>query len=237
MAGYRKPWLDEDDEDAFDEADPRPVWERLDPREGVPAWEALFHFVDREQAEDLFELDLEGYGDELNADPDWPSDQRLEFDRQHHRWRMHRLRLGSELWGKLLRGELVALGFSNQSPLDAPRRPVIAERWRDLELDVKASRAAGAGVVVTQIIVFAADKQSVSMPESPIRRYSPTALRDWYVKRVESCLRSGRQPSREDDYSEANTELSGSIPKRAVEALRRELAPEEWTRKRRRRNR
>lgn len=62
------------------------------------------------------------------------------------------------------------------------------------------------------------------------RVFSATAIRKWYVDRVSEYERSGRRSSREDDYREANEAFGGNIPKRQVEALRRELAPHGWTR-------
>lgn len=233
MPRKRRPWLSEAEDDLGDSPfDSRPPWEKLNPAAGVPAWEALFHFVDQRRAADLFELDLCGYGDLSNVDPAWWPDERREFEIHNGRHYLGLLDLRAELWGKLLRGELIAYGFSNQAPLDAPRRPIAAERWHDLVIDVRNSTASGPGIEITQIRIHRPGA-AVSL-EASGKRYSPVALRQWYIDRIRTCDQAGRMPSREDDYQEANARFDGTVPKRAVESLRRELAPEKWTRKGRR---
>ncbi|QDY99051.1 hypothetical protein FQ775_00950 [Nitratireductor mangrovi] len=230
---HRKPWVADESEDEFFERDPRPIWERMDPADGVPPWEALFHFVRPRLAEMAYELDLAGYGDEANIDPMWDAAETLEFQRNHARFRLRLLDLRAELLGKLLRGEVIARGYSSQAPLDAPRQAIRADRWRDLEIDIRRATASGPGVEVTQILIFPAHVEAGDEKDRA-KGFSSSALRKWYNNRVEQCASSGRQPSREEDHQEANEAFHGAIPKRAVEALRRELAPEAWKRKGRR---
>lgn len=240
MTRRQLPWLDKGDEVdepdidfGFDHDQP-PVWEKLDPKKGLPVWEALFHFVDRRMAAELFELDLSGYGDLDNLDPSWWPDERREFEQKYGLHCLRLLDLQAQIWGKLLRGELVAYGFSNQAPLDAPRRSIAAERWLDLELGAKSSTASGPGIEVTQLLIYEPGRQGSPEARSSSKRYSTAELREWYADRILGCHREGRRPSREDDYREANARFEGVIPKRAVESLRRELAPDSWRRKGRR---
>jgi hypothetical protein len=60
-----------------------------------------------------------------------------------------------------------------------------------------------------------------------------TGLRSWYKQRVREFKKSGKQPSREDDYRDANCEFQGIVTHNMIALLRRELAPE-WTEKGRR---
>jgi hypothetical protein len=147
----------------------------------------------------------------------------------------HRLILSdltNQLYWQLRKGQLIAHGLGSNAPTDAPRRPVIAERWADLQLDVRRSTAEGAGLIVTQLLIFDTGLQTPSL-EGP-KGFSEAKLREWYISRVESF--EGRTPpSRDDDYRDARKEFWPSVGKRAVQAERRELAPADWTRRARRR--
>jgi hypothetical protein len=57
-----------------------------------------------------------------------------------------------------------------------------------------------------------------------------TGLRSWYKQRVREFKKNGKQPSREDDYRDANCEFQGILTHNMIALLRRELAPE-WTEK------
>ncbi|MER8441499.1 hypothetical protein NKH36_34290, partial [Mesorhizobium sp. M1312] len=100
--------------------------------------------------------------------------------------------LNAELLGKLRRGELVAYGYSNQAPLDAPRRLIAAERWQELELDAKSSTASGPGIEVTQLRIYLPGSAGRRRPDPARKSHSPSALRKWYVERLELCARAGR---------------------------------------------
>jgi|SRR5690606_36136062 len=231
MSRARKPWEFGDDDGNWPEHyDVRPPWEKLDPLEGVPMWEALYHFVDKDKAVRLFTLDQDGYGDERNIDPLWWRDERKEFETKACRHRLLLIDLKGRLWGKLLRGDVVAFGYSSQLPLDAPRRPIRDDRWKDFEFDVRQSSASGPGVEITQILIRSASHATVPEP-GPKNIYSAGELRRWYLRRVEECARSGRRPSREEDHREANAAMKAHVSKRTVEELRRELAPDSWKRR------
>lgn len=234
MPNTRRPWLDDDDDEFFPDPDSRPAWEKRDPASGLSTWDALYHFIDSRMATELYELDLSGYGDEANIDPGWWPDERRDFDLNNFRYRDRLRELQARLWGKLLRGELIAYGYSNQAPLDAPRRAIIAERWEDLVLAARESTASGNGIEVTQIRVFLPGSSGMDGAPRARKSYARTELRKWYLDRIGDCAKSGRLPSRDDDYREANARFGGSVPKRAVQELRRELAPESWKRKGRR---
>lgn len=230
----KKPWSGNPDLEFF--GDGRPYWEKMDPSQGLPIWEALFHFVDPRLAVHLYDLDLSGYGDESNIDPLWWPEERAEFDKNAflhgQSWRT----LEHDLRWKLIDGELTAYGFSNQAPLDSPRRPIAPERWRDLDPDLKRSTASGPGIEVTQILVFRTNAEPVS-PAQQIKGYSEAELRRWYVNRIDEHNKLGEPPSRTEDYQAAKTAFGAGVGRRAVESLRRELAPDAWTRRGRRRSR
>ena len=234
MAGRRKRW--EIDEDDNEEAEPdlRPAWELQDPRQGLDPWDALYHFVDKVRATEVYLPEKISYEVEGFDDPMWSAEERQEHERASAIWRSKLSDLTYKLRQKLIRGEVVARGYSNQSPIDGPKQTIAPERWHDLELILGDSAASGPGLEITQVQIFPAtnDQTRVSTPQS--KGPASAALRRWYVKRVEACRKSGRMPTREDDYREANEAFPGNVPRRRIEALRRELAPSSWTRKGRR---
>lgn len=62
MTRSRKPWeFGREHEDWPKSYNTRPAWEKIDPKDGMPAWEALYHFVDKDKSVRLFELDRDGY--------------------------------------------------------------------------------------------------------------------------------------------------------------------------------
>lgn len=205
--------------------------ESADPREGVTSWEALYHFIDKIKASELYELVLGGYDDESLIDPNWWPEERQEFERNAFRIRRLLMDMDGQVWRQLRLGELLAYGFSNLAPLDAGRRLILAERWQDLVLNLRESAASGPGIEITQILIFPGKKTEADNAKSSRRVFSDAALRRWYLDRIDTCAADQRRPSREDDYREANAEFKGNVPKRTVEAVRRELAPAHWTRK------
>ncbi len=70
------------------------------------------------------------------------------------------------------------------------------------------------------------DSQSDATVSSP-GRYSPTALRQWYEKRVTDLADS--HSGRDDDWEAAKNNFGEGVPRDAVRALRAELAPATWT--------
>ncbi len=63
---------------------------------------------------------------------------------------------------------------------------------------------------------------------APGRRFSEAALRKWYEQRVKDHAKNEKPPSREDDWAATRTKFGDGVPRDAVRALRRELAPVEW---------
>lgn len=225
-----------DDRDEWDFRDSRPYWEKMDPKAGLPVWEALFHFVNAALAVQLYELDLFGYGDRDTIDPDWWPAERQGFEKNNFLHTMKWQDLTTHLEEKLRKGELIAYGFSSHGPLDAPRSAVSPERWRDLTIDLKRSAAFGPGLEVTQLRIYApAAEDAIAPVADRARGYSEAMLRRWYRERVGAFVAGGPIPSRADDYREAREMFGSAVGKRAVAQLRRELAPDLWTRKGRRR--
>lgn len=205
--------------------------EMIDVAKGVTTWDALYFFVNKDLANEAFELELSGYNDESLLEYNmWPEERR-EFEVSAFRLRHLLIRLEGALWRKFRTGELIARGYSNFAALDAPRQDIAPERWNDLELDVRRSCARGPGIEITQILVFDPDRETAQAHQSSgTARYSRQALRDWYKKRVDAKVSSGERSSREEDYQEVNTAFAGHVPRRAVEEVRRELAPGHWKR-------
>lgn len=213
--------------------DRRPWYAQLEPAEGVPAWEALYHFIDADRSERFYRLDLMGYGDEGNRHPDWPDEELADFNSKHFHWKMEKAEFEHLLYWRLRKGKLIARGFSSTSALDAPRQEIAGERWADLELDIRKSKASGPGIDMTQILVFDPSRLKKRSTKSMVR-VSAARLRAWYNKRITefSCL--GKTPSREDDDKAARKMFGKSVSRSPVRTLRRELAPQSWTQKGRR---
>lgn len=201
-------------------ASPGPPWENVDPKKGLSTWMALYHFVDPVRAVKIYDYAAH----HPHADPDTTS-----------AIGMFRIRGGidgyhgakTELIEKLKSGELVARGFVSSAPPDAPRQAIHKDRWADLDLNIRTSEARATGLVVSQILVFASDAQSPAFAAAR-KQYVPATLRHWYLKRVEDLTAANERSSREQDYVAALTAFAGNVPRRKVEALRRELAPASW---------
>lgn len=225
-----RPW---DDPEAII-PDQRPWYAQLEPAEGVPVWESLYHFIDADRSERFYLLDLMGYGDEANRNRDWPDEELADFNSKHFHWNIEKDEFEHLLYLQLRNGQLIARGFSSTSALDAPRQVVAPERWVDLELDIKNSRASGPGVEITQLLVFDSF-QSVAKPAKSMVRTPCSKLRDWYSKWIVKCQLNGKIPTRDEDYRAAQEVFKDRVVRRPVWALRRELAPHSWTQKGRRR--
>ena len=63
---------------------------------------------------------------------------------------------------------------------------------------------------------------------APGPRFSKAKLRKWYEQRVKDHAKDEKPPSREDDCAAALAKFRGGVPRDAVRALRRELAPVKW---------
>jgi len=70
----------------------------------------------------------------------------------------------------------------------------------------------------------------------PRPRVSDDKVRQWYIKRVKQCGVADEKPSEEKDQAAARDEFGDKVRRNQVRDLRHELAPEEWRRQGRRRN-
>lgn len=199
-----------------------PYWEKLDPKEGLPTWEALYHFVDREKAVALYRFAAGNPEANCTNRPTKPVTFRIKGGTRS----VHEVI--DQLVQKLRTGELRARGFVSHAAIDAPRQDIHRDRWGDLELDARASRACGPGFVISQILVFAAEP-SQAEGWSAKKQYSSVALRAWYIGRLERLLAADEKSTRDEDYLAANADFAGRVPKRPLGELRKELAPASWT--------
>lgn len=225
------PWEDETLIRAGIRPDRRPWYAKGDVRSGVPAFEALYHFVDEERAKTLYELEL-SYSDVSDRDPDWPDEELDDFDKKHRYWKRFRESLERDLYWSLRDGKLQARGFSNTAPLDSPRQLIAPERWKDLTLDIKESSAEGPGLVVTQILITRPQTTRAKVRTSI--RPAAEALRKWYAAWIDSSVARGKTPTRDEDYLAARKRFGDSVTREPLRILRQELAPEAWKKKGRR---
>ncbi len=228
-----RPWENAEEIKRGIRPDRRPWYARRDVRKGVPSHEALYHFIDKASAEKFYELDLMGYGNEHNRDPDWPDEELIRFDSEHYHWKLLKEQLEEKLERKLRNGDLLARGFSSNAALDSPRQAIAPERWNDLDLDSKTSTATGPNLTITQILVFG--KPSESPGKRSNLRVPRDAIRAWYVGWVAANDGKGTAPTRDEDEAAARTEFGERVTRNILRALRRELAPARWTMRGRRR--
>jgi hypothetical protein len=109
-------------------------------------------------------------------------------------------------------------------------RAQVLQRWPsplaaaqdELPLEMLPPRNADAPVWAGEIAA------NSSMPRAP--GYSAARLREWYRDIwIERNELEGKPPTREQDLEAAKSEVSPHIPRDAVRRLRRELAPDSWT--------
>jgi hypothetical protein len=107
----------------------------------------------------------------------------------------------------------------------SPAMPVAALRPQDVDEGAPAPAVAEAAAVAA--LPEHAEHTDVATAET---RETPTdtVLDEWYLARVEKCLKHGEQPSRRDDWQAANKDL-GRVSQTRIEAVRANLAPREWT--------
>ena len=218
----------------LDLRDQRRLWQNVDPQSGLTLRQAML-FYDEENLADLV-LDLEGEG--YDGDPPmlvgidgWPTPNSVisEFRVKSERLREARRRLEFCLVQKLVRGRLIATGFSNTAVLDEAPSRIVADRWRVLVPDFIHSEATGHGTVVDGIFVFEPGAQASDVAEAQ-PRFSQSELRAWYIARVHELQRGGLSSSRDSDLEAAKAAFHTRIPRDELRRLRRELAPLEWTR-------
>lgn len=231
-----RPWEDPEEIRRGIRPDRRPWYARGDVKAGVPTAETFYHHIDREQAARYFALDLMGYGDQGNRDEDWPEEELIRYDSEHWEFKRLKTSLKERLERKLRGGDLLARGFSSNAALDSPRQVIAPERWKDLDLDVKASTATGPNLTITQILIFRPLQQLPEMPaKRSIGRTPPDQTRAWYVKWISANEASGTVPTRDKDEAAARAEFGDKVTRSTLRALRRELAPASWTMRGRRR--
>lgn len=221
-----RPWEDPELIRAGIRPDRRPWYAKGDVKQGVPAYEALYHHVDQIRAERLYELDLSGHGDGDNRDPAWPAEELRDFDSKHQHWKLVMDSLEEDLLDRLLAGDLLARGFNSAAPLDGQRQLIAPERWRDLILDIKESSAEGPGLAVTQILISSRLVKPKDTRTSI--RATNALLRKWYIDWITRNTAKGLRPSREDDEAAARTKFGLRVTRTVLRSLRKELAPEYW---------
>jgi hypothetical protein len=209
--------------------DPRPLHRRYDGASGLSLHEAMIFYGDALEAEQVRCLELDGYDREPPTRVDesgWPNTEEcLDFDRNSSRLTDLSVRLQHALMRKLESGELYATGYTANCRIDALPTVIAADRWRILKSDFVASSAASAVDQIVGILVYKRKPRTIKSPAV----FSGRELRSWYIGWV--AQHAGRQPpSRTDDAVEAKQRFGRPIPRDALRALRRELAPDEWKR-------
>ena len=204
-------------------------WEGLDLEKGVNCWFALFHFVDAAKARTLYDLEVMGYSDNSLLSAAASEDEQVEFRVNAARRQNLENELTDELFRMLRSCKLVAKGLSSTGPLDAIRREIHPDRWEDLDLNVRESKASGQGLDVSSILIFnlpnlidIASRKDARVPEALVRK--------WYQKRADEWPKDQKHPSCKQDVAAAKMEFLGKkgVTKRLIESIRGELAPEEW---------
>jgi hypothetical protein len=209
--------------------DPRPYWKRVDPRAGLSLSEAALFYGDERDAKRVAE-----YHRSRANRPGF-----IPWDQDDHRVFVHNHppaegRLRESLKRKLSDGELIATGFSDKQALDRPPARILPARWRTFELDMLSSAASSPGLNVTGILVFDPALLAQKALEARGSVFSQALARQWYVRRVSEHLQAGHIPSREQDYHDAQAHFGKRITREILRKLRKEIAPEDWVRRGRR---
>jgi hypothetical protein len=135
---------------------------------------------------------------------------------------------------KLRSGALIATGISPAAMPDEPARIILADRWQYLIPDFRFSSASGSASTIEGILVFAPEMLRREAPR-PRARFSAAEVTRWYQGWVARPENSDRPPSSEADRIAAERELGFTVPRDLMRELRRDLAPEHWKQKGRRR--
>lgn len=134
--------------------------------------------------------------------------------------------LAASLLTRLRAGELISDGYDSRSPLDGPRRSIVADRWAALTPRFSDGSASGLGLHITGIRVFDNARKTSSREPG---RFSEADLRKWYASWVERNAREEKIPSRDDDYAAAKAAGFKGATHAIMRRLRNGLAPENWT--------
>ncbi len=209
-----------------------PWYERGNPRTGVPVPESFYHFIDKSKGKRYFELHQKGFSDPAKRDLCVTKDELIAFAEGRNEWTKLRSELEPELLRRLKSGELLARGINSTAPLDNGRQVIAPERWLDLCLSGRESSATGTSVYVTHILITR--KTSMRSQAQAVVRVRANELRTWYKDRLAIYQARGQISTRDEDYEAAKKRFGKSVTRKAVRALRKELAPVEWTERGRR---
>ena len=227
------------------------LYQRVDPEDGLTLWQAMLHYDETGLAEELRDLtewqtsssfvQTETIGDPsatLSA-PDYGRNALLEAlcgtNPSERRLNDVRRALDLEFRLKLRSGFLTATGISAAAMPDEPARIILPDRWQYLVPDYCFSSAAGCASTIEGILVFKPEIYCHGPPK-PRARYSSAKVKRWYRGWVARFEDGDCPPSAAADRSAAEQELGFSIPRDVLRELRRELAPDQWKRKGRRRS-
>lgn len=94
---------------------------------------------------------------------------------------------------------------------------------QELEARISAEHPPG-----TEINNFSKNPRDITSTKGT---YSQAKLDLWYRRRVASWPAAKVPPSRDDDFRDAKAEEFPSVPRDAIRALRKKLAPAEWSKK------
>lgn len=201
------------------------------PAAGLTLREAMVYYGDPHDSKWVLTLEAEGYGGPppmLNVSG-WPDEETdRDFRTKSFSLQRYRRYLEQALLGKLSSGELFATGYAQGSPLDQGASSIASDRWRILTPNFEISGATSDSGNVIGILVFSPSTSQNGTDQS--RRFAASSLRTWYRHYVEKAQRSGAMPSRDDDWAAAKAEFGTNIPREALRAIRREIAPPQWRR-------
>jgi hypothetical protein len=221
---------DKEDEDEFfeeDDKDPRPFWRRVNPEAGLPLWEAMLFYGDPITPEAAATRKLEGF----DQPPFYPFEEMTREEQREYNAGSHQLERTSrdlqyEILEKLRAGKLFATGYASNARLDEPPARIFADLWRLLELDVWNSAAKGNGIEISGILIFKSKRRAASLVVH--KRHSPAEFRRWYRDWVSCNLQKSYLPSRDEDLKAAQEKFGDKVHRPTLRALRKELAPDEW---------
>jgi len=199
--------------------------------EGVTLEEALLRWGDPAIVAEVSRLAAEGYDIPAFI---WTLGPETECERNVGRYRSLRGKLEEVLHASLRSGILVATGYDARAAIDASPVTIPADRWRVLVPDFSASSATVSGLTITGILVFENAPLPTMKPNRIPGTVAPAKLKAWYRKWVEQNVGSNTKPTRDEDWAAAKVALGDGVPRDVIHRLRRELAPDAWRRRGRR---
>lgn len=139
-------------------------------------------------------------------------------------------RLRNQLVAKLTAEELVATGYDSRDGILGKRIEIPAERWPAFELNCEMSFAILHGIRITEILV----SEAVERPAIDRRpnSFSKAVVEEWYVDRVRKLEAAGEKSTQAEDERAARDKFGSKGSSREfVRKLRREHAPEAWSKR------